>query len=283
MHTRVATTAYEAAPIHATSAFSARDGEFTAKDAGAVVVEGKGAVTLTGAKLTAAAGNGRGVLLEQTGNNTGKPSFSMTGGSLSYTCAPDLTPACGEGSKPRGQNQPAALFSAANATAEIRIEDVTVTNNTPLAARDNGTLLTAGSFLPQSAGNANGAQVIFRAEGTTLKGDVIVDRLSTAALSILADGSGQGSTLAGAINSAGKAKTVSLTLDPASLWVVTGNSYVTSLDGLDLDGKTVRNVDGGGHCVFYSGEINGQSSATVYTLAGGGYLAPRGTPGLGCD
>jgi hypothetical protein len=207
----------------------------------------------------------------------------MTGGSLSYSCDASSGSACGQASPARHQNTPATLFSAPNATAEVTLDDVTVANDTPTTTNENGTLLTAGAFKPENAGNAVGAQVLFRAQGTALKGDVIVDRQSTAALSILADQSGRGSMLTGAIDSAGTAKTVSLTLDPESLWIVAGSSHVTSLDGLDLDGKTVRNIDGGGHCVFYSGQINGQSGTAIYALDGGGYLAPKGTQGLGCD
>jgi hypothetical protein len=279
----IATSAYEAAPIHATSAFSAKDGAFAAKNAEALVVEGNASVTLNGDKLTAAAGNGRGVLLGQTSNNAGKPRFTMTGGSLSYTCDAGFGAACGKSSSARHQGIPATLFSATNATAEIALDDVTVTNDTPTATSENGTLLIAGTFKPQNTGNANGAQVLFRAQGTALKGDVIVDGHSTAALSMLADASGRGSTLTGTIDSAGTAKALSLTLDPESLWIVAGSSHVASLDGLVLDGMTVKNIDGGGHCVFYSGQINGQSGTTVYALDGGGYLAPPGTQGLGCD
>jgi hypothetical protein len=91
--------------------------------------------------------------------------------------------------------------------------------------------------------------------------------------------------LTGAINSANTGKTVSLVLDSASKWAVTGTSYLTTLAGLTLNGTTVSNIDGGGHCVYYSGSINGSTSTTTYTLSGnsGGYLAPKGTTGLTCD
>jgi hypothetical protein len=46
----------------------------------------------------------------------------------------------------------------------------------------------------------------------------------------------------------------------------------------------VSNIVGNGHCVYYSGKINGSTSTTTYTLGGtGGYLAPTGTTGLTCE
>jgi hypothetical protein len=76
---------------------------------------------------------------------------------------------------------------------------------------------------------------------------------------------------------------VSLTLDKGSTWTVTGTSYLTTLTGLDLNGATVNNIDGGGHCVYYSGTVNGSNSAATYTLSGGGHLAPAGSTGLNCE
>jgi hypothetical protein len=271
------------AAIHATGPFSASGGAYTARNAEAAVVEGHGSVALDGVKLSGSAGNGRGVLLYSSAKTAGEASFSMTGGSLAYSCDAESTPACAEGSPARGQNNPATLFSVANASANISLDGVQVTNNTPSKTSNSGTLLTAGALKPWGATGVNGGNVTFLVKGTAITGDVIVDGLSTAALSILADGSGQGSTLAGAIDSAGTARAMSLTLDPASLWIVSGNSFVTGLDGLDLDGNTVKNIDGGGHCVFYSGEINGERGTKVYALSGGGYLAPRGTQGLACE
>jgi hypothetical protein len=74
---------------------------------------------------------------------------------------------------------------------------------------------------------------------------------------------------------------VSLTLDESSTWAVTATSYLTSLIGLDVSDNTVNNIDGGGHCVYYSGSIGG-SGKQVYALSGGGFLAPAGTSGLAC-
>ena len=272
--------------LETSEADAVKGGTYSATGAEAAVVEGDGALTLSGTALSASAGNDRGVLLYQSSAAPGDSSFTMTGGSLTYTCSAVPTPACAQGSTASGQNNPATLFSVANATAAISLSDVQVANNTSTAANPHGTLLTAAA-LDSAWGTAgsNGGKVTFAARGTTLAGDVIVDNVSTAALSILADNSGTGSTLTGAVNAANTARAVTLALDPASLWTVTATSYLTNLSGLDVTGTTINNIDGGGHCVYYTGTINGSAASTTYLLggSGGGYLAPTGTTGLNCD
>ncbi|MGH9604665.1 MAG: Ig-like domain repeat protein [Terracidiphilus sp.] len=275
----------QTAAIQTSSAFNATGKTYAASNAEAAVIAGNGAITLVGATLSGANGDDRGVLLYQPSPAPGSSSFSMTRGSLAYNCDATATPACAQGSTSADQNNPATLFAIANDTATVSLTDVQVTDGTATAANPYGTLLTAQALNAGAWGTAgtNGGNVVFTAQGTALTGDVIVGSASTAALSILEDSSGTGSTLTGAIDSANTAKSVTLTLDPASLWVVTGTSYVTNLMGLDLNGASVNNIDGGGHCVYYSGSIDGAASSAVYSLGGGGYLAPVGTSGLNCN
>jgi Bacterial Ig-like domain (group 3) len=271
------------------------NGAFTADDAEAVVVEGAGSVTVSGTSggyLSGTLGDYRGILLYQdtaTTDPTVTTNFAMTNGTIVYTCqvSTSSTDPCA-GTPSTGQSNPATVFAIANTKATISLTDVTVTNSTSTTTDSQGTLLTAAALNSGTWGAAgsNGGNVTFTAQGETLTGDVIVDQYSSAALSILKDGSGTGSTLAGAINAANSGSTsVTLTLDAASVWTVTGTSYLTTLAGLEVSSTTVSNIDGGGHCVYYSGNINGASSTTTYTLSGGsgGYLAPAGTTGLTCN
>jgi hypothetical protein len=289
---------YRSAGIYSTGVVKVTGGSYTANNAEAVVVEGANAVTINGTdatygstKLVSKLGEYRGIFLYQSTSGdaeTGTSSFTMTDGSISYTCDATTTSSCTSGSTSSGANNPATLFSVANTTAEITLTDVTVTNSTPTSSNSYGTLLTAQALNSGTWGTAgsNGGKVTFTAKGMTLVGNVIVDANSTAALVIKKDSSSTGSTLTGAINNAnsGSAK-LSLTLDSASKWTVTGTSYLTALAGLTISGSTVSNIDGGGHCVYYSGTINGSSSSTTYTLGGtsGGTLAPSGTTGLTCN
>jgi hypothetical protein len=266
---------YRSAGLYSTGVVTVTDGTFTANDAEAVVVEGSNSVTLTGTTLTSTLGDDRGIFLYQSTSgdaSDGNSSFTMTNGTINYSCS---ATACSEGTTSSGQNNPATLFSIADTTATITLKDVTVNNSVD-------SLLTAEALNSGTWGTAgeNGGLVTFSATGTALTGNVIVDDISTLAMSLLGS-----STLSGKINNADTGKTVGLTLDSTSTWTVTGTSYLTTLAGLELSGTTVSNIDGGGHCVYYSGTINGDSSSTTYTLSGssGGYLTPAGTTGLTCE
>lgn len=306
------TSGYGSSPIHGTGTFDASGGTYTAQNGEAVVVEGGSSVTLHDTKLAGTAGAGHGVLLT---NSTAHPDltrvarFTMSGGAIiyrpiTYNCpatAPDA--ACSGGSASAGLNDPATVFAVSNAKGAISLTDVAITNSTATNADNEGTLLIVEA---PTGGNGNVNGVTFAAHGTTLTGNVRVDASSSAALSLLQDDAGTGSSLTGAINSgntgngnagngdAGNGdagKMVSLALDEASTWTVTGTSHLTTLTGLDVtvldptgatvNNPTVNNIDGGGHCVYYSGTVNG-ASGVLYALSGGGFLAPAGTTGLAC-
>jgi hypothetical protein len=277
------TTGYGSAPIHALGAFQAAGADFSAQDAEAVVVEGGGSVTLTNTTLSSAAGAGRGILFSSSSPDAARQEparFTMTGGAIAYRCA-----GCSTSATSGGQNQPTAVFSVANAKAAIVLTDVAVTNNSATGSSREGVLLSAGRQGARSA-------AAFTARGTTLTGDVLVGTNGEAAFALLKDDAGKGSSLTGAINTGetkpaasgpeNAAGDVSLTLDASSQWTVTAASHLNSLSGLDVSGGTVTNIDGGGHCVFYSGAVNEAGGNAVYALSGGGFLAPEGTTGLIC-
>jgi hypothetical protein len=187
----------------------------------------------------------------------------MTDGSITYSCA---TTSCFEGSTSSGQNNPATLFSVANTTAVISLANVAITNNVDTlltaAAQNSGTWGTSGS---------NGGLVTFTADGTTLSGNIIVDDISTLALTLT-----DSSSLTGAINTADTGKTVALTLDSTSSWTVTGKSYLTTLSGETISGSTITNIIGGGYYVYYVSAGNSALGGKTYTLSGtaGGQLIP---------
>ncbi len=104
------------------------------------------------------------------------------------------------------------LFYITNTTAVITLTGVTFTNSSLalLTAQANSNWGTTGS---------NGGKVILTAAKQTLTGAIVVDNISTLALTL-----GSISTYTGAINAADTAKSVSLTLDSTSKWNVLGNS-----------------------------------------------------------
>jgi len=225
----------------------------TTQNASIVEVNGKSTVTINStntenapATLTGTMGDAHGIFLyyDSTPGDAvvGTSAFSMTGGSLSYSCDATAYAAVCAPSSPTGyESSLPTLFAVANTTATIALTDVQVTNFTPTNANANGVLLTASAIsgLCATGSNANegtcsspsaGATVTFTAKGETLAGDVIVDATSTVNLLLKADTSSVGTALTGTIDggnvTGGK---VNLTLDAASNWVVTGTSYVWSL------------------------------------------------------
>jgi len=135
-----------------------------------------------------------------------------------------------------------------------------VTNKTSTTTDSYGTLLTAEALNPGTWGTAgsDGGNVTFTAYGETLIGDVIVDDISTAAVVLKVDSSGTASSLTGAINSADTGKTVSLTLDATSKWVVTGTSYLTTLTDADTTYSNITCATSGCAVHVGSSSINPQ-------------------------
>jgi hypothetical protein len=225
---------------------TATGSSITATTAEAVVVEGAGSVTLTGTTLSSSQGDDRGILLyqETTGPKNAVSAFSMTNGSISYTCDATKTAACATGNTATGQSNPATVFAVANTTATISLTDVTVTNDTQYAGDSQGTLLTAAALNSGTWGAAgsNGGNVTLTAYGTALTGDVIVDANSTVSLTLNEDAATTPvpSSLTGAINAANSGSTkVSLTLDATSTWVVTADSFLTALTNADSTNSNI--------------------------------------------
>ena len=231
----------KSAGIYSTGAITANNGTFTSNAAEAAVIEGDNSITLNNSTLiSSSTGTHRGIFLYQSmsgdANNTNSVCESiatgdcivMNGGSFTYN---DTT---------SGNTDPASnctAFEVYNQTALAILTDVNINNSC-------GTLLLSGYNDQWTNSNAYG-YATFKAYGTSLTGNVIVgdtclssacgtrDTSSTAALYLYQDSAGTGSSLTGAINNADTGKTVSLTMDSASKWVVTGTSYLTSLTDAD--------------------------------------------------
>jgi Big-like domain-containing protein/MBG domain-containing protein len=244
------------------SSVSLSGDSITAQNGAAVVVEGGNSVVIgSSASLSGALGDDHGIFLYEgnSGDATaGTSIFTMTNGSITYTC--DATTSsvnpCPTGLASNNQNSPATLFSVANTTATITLTDVTVTNTTPTNTNNNGTLLTAAALNSGTSGS-NGGNVTFNANGETLAGDVIVDSISTVNLNLAADSapSPVPSTLLGTINGANSGGTVNLTLDAISTWVVTGNSNLTTLNNAVIGNGNITCYYTGQCSVYVGGQL----------------------------
>lgn len=236
------TSGQNAPGIYSTGKISATGATFVATGAEAAVIEGSNSITLTDSALTGS--TNRGVMIYQSfsGDASGSTgTYSETGGSLTAKSGP--------------------LFYVTNATSRINLSGVKLS-------------VSSGVLLDAAAGNwgtsgANGGNAVLVARGQVLEGSVVVDKISTASLSLTS-----GSSLSGAIDAADTAKRVTLRLDSTSTWTVTGTSYVTVLKGLRISGSTVTNITGNGHTVYYDASANPSLGSKTFTLSGGGTLKP---------
>ena len=202
--------------IYSTADITVRNADCISENSRAVIIEGKNSVTLENCTLT---GNDQStkegsvhanVLLYQSASgdaSEGTSVFSMTGGSM--TC------------------RSGAMFYCTNTASKVYLTDA------ELILSEDGTLLIVSAGRWGKDGR-NGGNCAFAAQDQTLEGDILVDSISTLVLDLT------NSSYTGAIQGEGS---VSVTMDAASTWTLTGDSYITALDGdlsgLDLNGYTL--------------------------------------------
>ena len=186
----------------------------------AVIIEGKNSVslencTLTGNDQTTKSGSIRAnVLLYQSASGDAKEGtsvFSMTGGKMI--------------------SQSGAMFYCTNTSSVINL------NAAELVLSDDGSLLIVSAGRWGKEGK-NGGNCKLYAANQTLEGSILVDSISSLSFSL------ESSSYTGAIQGDGK---VSVTMDAESSWVLTGDSWISSLDG-DLSG-----LDLNGHVLYING------------------------------
>jgi hypothetical protein len=215
-------TGQRSAGIYSTGTIDAADATFTTTSAEVVVLEGSNVVTLDNVTLNAASDldEHRGVFLYQSMSGDADNSecgvgscFTMTGGTYNYNDSTDSSSTATDN---------CSAFAVANQTGTITLNDVTINNQCP-------TLLLS-ALNPNW--NFKGGTATFTATGEVMSGDVIVDDVSSADITL--DSSDiQASKLTGAINTDNTASSVTLTMDADSQWIVTDTSYLTSLTDED--------------------------------------------------
>lgn len=127
------------------------------------------------------------------------------------------------------------------------------TNTSSSVTLENVALTLANDTLLRLAGNdgargwgesgSNGASMKLSAINQTLNGKIIVDEISSLTLNL-----SNGSTFEGSINEKQEGGNVTVSLESDSIWKLTGDSYITSLDG------SLENVDMNGYTLYVNGE-----------------------------
>ncbi len=223
-----------------------------------VVVEGKNSVTLNNVELVADNNSKnsdkspyyQAVMIYQSMSgdaSVGLATFTMTGGSLT--------------------NKNGDIFFVNNTATTITIENVEIVNQDA-----EGVFLRAAAAGWGSSGS-NGGKVNLYLNNQTITGDIVVDNIS-----ILNMYMASGTTYTGAVNADDEGE-VYVEIESGSKWVLTGDSYVTSLtcgaDAIDLNGHTLY-VNG---VAYTAGQASTGEAIEIVTESsghGGGHGAPPG-------
>ena len=206
--------------IYSTADITVSDATMESTASQGAVVEGKNSVTLNNVDLTAnnnmknsdKSDYYQAVMIYQSMSgdaSEGQGSFTMNGGTLT--------------------NQNGDIFFINNTTAQIELNDASITNND-----SNGVFLRAAAAGWGNEGS-NGGQVELTASSQDINGNLMVDAVSNLNLSLKNE-----STLTGAINPDGQEGGVYVELDENSTWTLTEDSYITGLtcdeDAIQLNG-----------------------------------------------
>lgn len=242
--------------VYSTGTISVSDSKGTATDSSCAVIEGKNSITLNNTKLTSY-GIGRvddgidncGVMIYQSMSgdaSEGTGTFSATDSTLTI-------------SKKSKIYETSPMFFITNTDAVINLE------NTKLNYGSNQLVTVSGNDGEWGSQGSNGGNLILNATNQILNGNISVDNISTASFIL------KGSTLTSTINSENNAKEVNLSLDSSSKWVVTGDSYVTTLT---LENNDLSLIEDHGYTIYYDASANSWLNGQTITLSNGGTLTP---------
>ena len=217
--------------IYCTADISVSDATLTANASEGVVVEGKNSVALTDCDVTGNMSNTYNgdsdenihcIMIYQSMSgdaDVGEATFSAEGGSI--------TAKTGD------------MFYITNTDCEITLKDVAFTLANDIFLRVEGNSSSRG----WGTEGANGGDVTLTADSQEFTGNILVDEISSLALTMK-----NGTSYEGAINPDGDGGTVDVTLDDDSTWTLTGDSYITSFDG------DTSNITANGYHLYVNGE-----------------------------
>ena len=242
--------------VYSTGNITVSNSKGTATDSSCAVIEGKNSITLNNTKLTSY-GIGRvddgidncGVMIYQSMSgdaNEGTGTFSATDSTLTI-------------SKKSKIYETSPMFFITNTDAMINLE------NTKLNYGSNQLVTVSGNDGEWGSQGSNGGNLTLNATNQILNGNISVDNISTASFIL------KGSTLTSTINSENNAKEVNLSLDSSSKWVVTGDSYVTTLT---LENNDLSLIEDNGYTIYYDASANSWLNGQTITLSNGGTLTP---------
>lgn len=242
--------------VYSTGTISVSNSKGTATDSSCAVIEGKNSITLNNTKLTSY-GVGR---VDDRIDNCGVMIYqSMSGDASEGTGTFNATDSTLTISKKSKVYETSPMFFITNTDAVINLE------NTKLNYGSNQLVTVSGNDGEWGSQGSNGGNLTFNATNQTLNGNISVDNISTSSFVL------KSSTLTSTINSENNAKEVNLSLDSSSKWVVTGDSYVTTLT---LENNDLSLIEDNGYTIYYDASANSWLNGQTITLSNGGTLTP---------
>ncbi|MBQ9153902.1 MAG: hypothetical protein IJ130_08805 [Solobacterium sp.] len=258
--------------IYSTADITVSDAVLTSTASQGVVVEGRNSVTLNNVELTADNNTKnsdksnwyQAVMIYQSMSGDaaeGLSSFTMNGGTLT--------------------NNNGDIFFVNNTVTEITLSEAEIVN-----LDEEGVFLRAAAAGWGNEGS-NGGQVTLTADHQEINGDILADSVSHVNLILK-----NTSVVTGAVNPDGQEGEVYVELDESSVWVLTDDSYITSLtcdaDQIDLNGYTLyisgEAYDGSAsEGEMIEEEVSSSDSHSPGDMPQGGMGKPEGTPPEGHD
>lgn len=175
------------------------------------VVEGKNSITLTNSNVTGYKDNG--FMLYQSFSGDAESGIAR----LKAENNTLTTHATG------------AFLYVNNTTAEVDL------SNNAISMPNTSTLVKAATDSRWGKTGENGGHLTLRTSNQELSGNIMADSISTIALDMT-----NGSSLVGAVNTDNAAKEVTVKLSKDSNWILTGDSYVKSLNNEDTTGSNIH-------------------------------------------
>ena len=206
------TTSGEGSPvIYSTGNIMVNNVNGIANNSEVGVVEGKNSITLTNSNVTGYKDNG--FMLYQSFSGDAESGIAR----LKAENNTLTTHATG------------AFLYVNNTTAEVDL------SNNVISMPNTSTLVKAAADSRWGKTGENGGHLTLRTSNQELSGNIMADSISTIALDMT-----NGSSLVGAVNTDNTAKEVTVKLSKDSNWILTGDSYVKSLNNEDTTGSNIH-------------------------------------------
>lgn len=206
------TTSGEGSPvIYSTGNIMVNNVNGVANNSEIGVVEGKNSITLTNSNVTGYKDNG--FMLYQSFSGDAENGIAR----LKAENNTLTTHATG------------AFLYVNNTTAEVDL------SNNAISMPNTSTLVKAAADSRWGKTGENGGHLTLRTSNQELSGNIMADSISTIALDMT-----NGSSLVGAVNTDNAAKEVTVKLSKDSNWILTGDSYVKSLNNEDTTGSNIH-------------------------------------------